>query len=274
MTGPSLEFDGAVALVTGAGSRTEGIGNGRASAILLARHGARVAVVDQVPEAAEETRRMIAEEGGTAVVVVGDVSEPEECRRIVASVRELLGPPAVLVNNVGLAGPPGTVEDVDPDAWDDVMRVNVKSMALMSGCCVPAMAAAGEGAIVNMASAAGLVGGHPAVLYATTKGAIVQLTRAMAAQHGPQGIRVNCVAPGMVYTPMVTSRGMTPEMREARRERSALKTEGTGWDVAAAVVFLASPMARWITGVALPVDGGYSSAGMALPTPPRSPASR
>lgn len=133
------------------------------------------------------------------------------------------------------------------------------------------MARAGGGSIVNMSSAAGLVGGHPAILYATSKGAITQLTRAMAAHHGPDDIRVNCVAPGMVYTPMVVTRGMTPEMRELRKNRSPLKSEGTAWDVGAAVLFLVSPMARWITGVVLPVDGGYSSAGMPLPTPPRPP---
>jgi NAD(P)-dependent dehydrogenase (short-subunit alcohol dehydrogenase family) len=270
MPGPELDLAGAVAIVTGAGSQTEGIGNGRASAIMLAHHGARVAVVDRVAEAAEQTRRAIDEAGGSAAVFLGDVSDEDDCREIVEAVTERLGTPTVLVNNVGVAGPPGTVEHVDADAWDAGMRVNVKSMVLMSGLCVPGMARAGGGAIVNMSSAAGLVGGHPAIMYATSKGAITQLTRAMAGQHGKQGIRVNCVAPGMVYTPMVIVRGMTPEMREARRGRSLLETEGTAWDVAAAVLFLVSPMARWITGVVLPVDGGYSSAGMAMPTPPRA----
>jgi len=271
MSDPELDLAGAVAIVTGAGSQTEGIGNGRASAIMLARHGARVAVVDRVEEAAEQTRRTIEQEGGSAAAFLGDVSDEQDCRDIVGRVGEHLGTPTILVNNVGVAGPPGAVDEVDLEAWDAGMRVNVKSMVLMSGLCVPAMARAGGGSIVNMSSAAGLVGGHQAILYATSKGAITQLTRAMAAHHGPDGIRVNCVAPGMVYTPMVVTRGMTPEMRELRRNRSLLKSEGTAWDVGAAVLFLVSPMARWITGVVLPVDGGYSSAGMPLPTPPRPP---
>jgi NAD(P)-dependent dehydrogenase (short-subunit alcohol dehydrogenase family) len=270
MPGPELDLAGAVAIVTGGGSQTEGVGNGRASAIMLARYGAHVAIVDRVAEAAEQTRRAIDETGGTAAVFVGDVSDEDDCREIVGAVTERLGTPTVLVNNVGVAGPPGTVENVDADAWDAGMRVNVKSMVLMSGLCVPGMTEAGGGAIVNMSSAAGLVGGHPAILYATSKGAITQLTRTMASQHGKQGIRVNCIAPGMVYTPMVIVRGMTAEMREARKGRSLLETEGTAWDVAAAVLFLVSPMARWITGVVLPVDGGYSSSGMAMPTPPRA----
>lgn len=265
----SLDLAGAVAIVTGAGSRTEGIGNGRASAILLARHGAQVALVDVDRAAVDHTRSLIAGEGGVAETFVGDVSQPEDCHSIASAVQHGLGPATILVNNVGIAGPPGTADEVDPQAWDDAMRVNVKSMVLTSGVCIPAMAAAGGGSIINMSSAAGLVGGHPAIMYATSKGAIVQMTRAMAAQHGPQGIRVNCIAPGMVYTPMVVARGMSEEMREARRNRSLLRTEGTAWDVAAAVLFLAGSMARWITGVVLPVDGGYSSAGMALPTPPR-----
>lgn len=273
MPGPELGLDGAVAVVTGAGSQTEGIGNGRASAIMLARHGARVAVVDRVEEAAEQTRRTIVEAGGSAEVFLGDVSDTADGREIVRAVTERLGTPTLLVNNVGVAGPPGAVDEVDLDAWDTGMRVNVRSMALMSGLCVPGMIRAGGGAIVNMSSAAGLVGGHPAILYATSKGAITQLTRAMAAHHGADGIRVNCVAPGMVHTPMVVARGMTPEMREIRRNRSLLKTEGTAWDVGAAVLFLLSPMARWITGVVLPVDGGYSATGMPLATPPRPPVS-
>jgi len=127
------------------------------------------------------------------------------------------------------------------------MRVNVASVMLMSKHAIPAMGAAGRGAIVNLGSVAGLVGGHPSLLYPTSKGAVVQMTRAMAAHHGAEGIRVNCVCPGMVHTPMVYARGMTPEVREARRRRSLLQTEGTAWDVAHAVLYLLSDEARWVT---------------------------
>ncbi|QEC49791.1 SDR family oxidoreductase [Baekduia soli] len=259
---------GKVAIVTGGGAHPEGVGNGSAAAIMLARAGARIALVDIDEVAARRAHDLIVGEGGVAEVHHGDVGTEEDCRRVVTDIARQLGPPAVLVNNVGIAGPPGTAVDVDPDRWDDAMRINVKSMMLMARFVIPYMIEAGGGSIVNMSSAAGLLGGHPAVTYATTKGAITQLTRTMAAQHGLQGIRVNCVAPGMVYTPMVRSRGMTDEMREIRRKRSLMQTEGTAWDVGSAVLFLAGDLARWVTGVTLPVDAGYS-AGSHLPSPPR-----
>jgi NAD(P)-dependent dehydrogenase (short-subunit alcohol dehydrogenase family) len=129
-------------------------------------------------------------------------------------------------------------------------------MMLMSKYALPEMINRGGGSIVNLSSVAGLTGGHPKLLYPTTNAAVVGLTRAMAAHHGRQGVRVNAVAPGLVYTPMVSSRGMSEEMREKRRLRTLLQTEGTGWDVGAAVVYLASDEARWVSGVVLPVDAG------------------
>jgi NAD(P)-dependent dehydrogenase (short-subunit alcohol dehydrogenase family) len=147
------------------------------------------------------------------------------------------------------------------------MRVNVTAMMLMAKYAIPEMRKAGGGAIINLASVAGLAGGHPSLLYPTSKGAIVNMTRAMAAHHGSEGIRVNCVAPGMVYTPMVYSGGMSPEMREARRQRSLLRTEGTGWDVGNAVLYLASDEARWLTGVILPVDAGATAGAGRLTMP-------
>jgi NAD(P)-dependent dehydrogenase (short-subunit alcohol dehydrogenase family) len=268
MEGFELGLEGKVAIVSGGGSQAEGVGNGAAAAIMLARAGARVALIDLAPENAEATRARIEEEGGEARVYGCDVSDDRQCAEVVAAIGDELGAASVLVNNVGIAGPPGTALDVDLERWDSGMQVNLKSMVQMARHTMPAMIEAGSGAVVNLSSAAGLLGGHPALLYATSKGAIVQMTRVMATQHGEAGIRVNCVAPGMVYTPMVSSRGLSEEMREVRRRRSLLKTEGTGWDVGAAVLFLASDLARWITGVTLPVDAGYS-AGMNLPTPPR-----
>jgi NAD(P)-dependent dehydrogenase (short-subunit alcohol dehydrogenase family) len=177
----------------------------------------------------------------------------------------------VLVNNVGIAGPPGTAVEVDVDAWSRGLLVNVTSMMLMAKHAIPAMLRNKRGAIVNIASVAGLLGGHPNLLYATSKGAVVQMTRAMAVQHGKDGIRVNCVCPGMVYTPMVYAGGMSDALREARRKRSILQTEGSGWDTGAAVVYLASDRARWITGAILPVDAGATAA-TALVTETRADA--
>jgi NAD(P)-dependent dehydrogenase (short-subunit alcohol dehydrogenase family) len=140
------------------------------------------------------------------------------------------------------------------------MRVNLTSMVLMAKYAVPEMARAGGGAIVNLSSFAGLFGGFPSLFYPTSKGAVINLTRAMAAHHAHQGIRVNCVAPGVVYTPMVTDGGMSEELREARRNRSLLKTEGTGWDIGNGVLYLVSEQARWVSGIVLPVDAGTSAA--------------
>ena len=264
--GITEDLEGRVAIVTGAGSRPgEGVGNGRAASILLARAGARVVLADANADWAEETRRMIAAEGGEALVAQGDVTRPEECRRIVAAAeRRYGGGLDVLVNNVGVAGPPGTAEEVDPEAWAEGLLVNVTSMMLMAKYAVPAMRRGGRGgAIVNIASVAGLRGGHPHLLYPTSKGAVVNMTRAMAVHHAKDRIRVNCVCPGMVYTPMVQrggqGGGMPPELREARRRRSILRTEGSGWDVGAAVVFLASGKARWMTGAIVPVDAGATA---------------
>jgi len=249
-----------VAIVTGAGSRAEGIGNGRAAAILLAEAGTKVVLLDENQKWAERTLEMINTDGGEAVVVRADVTKPEDCAHAVKTAVERFGRLDILVNNVGVNGPRGDAVAVDLDQWDQGLRINVTSMMLMARFAVPEMAKRKSGAIVNIASVAGLRGGIPNLLYATSKGAVVNMTRAMAANHAADGIRVNCVCPGMVYTPMMYARGMTPEIREGRRMRSLLKTEGSGWDTGAAVVFLASGSARWITGVILPVDAGATAA--------------
>jgi NAD(P)-dependent dehydrogenase (short-subunit alcohol dehydrogenase family) len=256
---------GKIAIVTGAGSRADGIGNGRAASILLARHGARVALIDNRRDWAEATATMIAAEQGESFVIEADVTDPAACARAVAETVARWGRLDILVNNVGIAGPPGNAVEVDPEEWDRAMRVNVTSMMLMAKYAIPEMRKAGGGAIVNLASVAGLRGGNANLLYTTSKGAVVQMTRAMAAHHGREGIRVNCIAPGMVYTPMVYGGGITQEMRDARRRRSLLQTEGTGWDVGYGVLYLVSDEARWVTGVILPVDAGATAGGGAVP---------
>ena len=248
-----------VAIVTGAGSRGPGIGNGRAAAVLFARAGARVVLVDRVAEWAEQTRTMIADEGGETFVIEADVTRDEDCRRVVEQTVQRFGPINILHNNVGIGGS-GSVVDTDEEFWDELLRVNVKSMMLMSKHVIPVMAANGGGAIVNISSVSSI---RPRGLtpYSVSKGAVNALTMAMAVDHAAQGIRVNCILPGPVYTPMVATGGMTAEQRAARANASPLGTEGTGWDIGWAAVYLASPEARWVTGQLLCVDGGMTLIG-------------
>lgn len=265
-------LNGKVAIVTGAGSRGDGIGNGRAAAILLARHGARVTLVDLNREWAEATARLIEAEGGATQIHHGDVCDPATCEAIVRRSVVEFGRLDILINNVGVTGPRGDAVEVDLAGWDEAMHINVTSMMLMGKYAVPEMVKSGGGSIINLTSVAGLRGGHPSLLYPTSKAAVIGLTRAMAAHHGQAGIRVNCIAPGTVYTPTVASRGMSEEMRLARAGATLLGTEGTGWDIGYGVLFLASDEARWITGITLPIDGGASSGEQNLPVPPSEPS--
>jgi NAD(P)-dependent dehydrogenase (short-subunit alcohol dehydrogenase family) len=203
---------------------------------------------------------MIAEQGGESAVFICDVTNDAQVKEVINSVQRQWGRIDVLFNNVGVAGPPGTVVEVDLAAWNRCLDVNLTSMLIVSRHVIPAMAAGGGGSIINMSSLAGLRGGHAGIAYATSKGAVLSLTQAMAAHHGPQGIRVNAVAPGLVYTPMVASKAPASDVfRAARASLNVLGTEGTAWDVAEAVVWLAGPTARWVTGVVLPVDAGSAS---------------
>ncbi|HTS54102.1 MAG TPA: glucose 1-dehydrogenase [Burkholderiales bacterium] len=253
--GLGFGLEGKVAIVTGGGAAGDGIGNGRAAAILLSRAGACVLVVDRQIELARRTAEMIAAEGGNAAACAADVTEDAQCGTMVETALARFGRLDLLDNNVGIASK-GSVVDEDPQVWRRVMQVNIESMFLASKHAIPAMIqTAGAGAIVNVASIAAL---RPRGMtaYSTSKGAVIALTRAMAVDHGPQGIRVNCVAPGPVYTPMVAVAGMSPAARERRRQASVLGMEGTGWDVGYAVRFLLSDQARFITGQTLVVDGG------------------
>ena len=249
-------LDGKVAIVTGAGSRAEGIGNGRAAAVLFAREGANVLLVDVNRAAADATLAMIEQEGGEAAVFEADVTSADHSRSMVEEAVRRWGRLDILDNNVGIGGR-GTVVEVDEADWERVMRVNVTGMMLASKYAIPAMQRSGGGAIVNISSISALRP-HGLTAYSASKGAVIALTRAMAIDHAREGIRVNCIAPGPLYTPMVYADGMSEEMRELRRRASPLGIEGTAWDVAHAVLFLVSDEARYITGVVLPVDGGVT----------------
>ena len=249
-----MRLKGKVAIVAGAGASGAVIGNGQATAILFAREGAKVVCADAFEERAQATVEMIKKEGGTASACRADVSMASDCKAMVDAAVERYGRLDILDNNVGISVRADVLE-VTEEQWDKVMAVNVKSIVLAAKYAIPRMKKAGGGSIINISSVAGLRA-NQSTPYTTSKAAVVGLTRSMAGDHGRDGIRVNCILPGLIYGPMTAPR-MDEEIRRKRREAGALGTEGTGWDVANAAVFLASDESRWITGVALPVDAGF-----------------
>ncbi|MCB1510756.1 MAG: SDR family oxidoreductase [Hyphomicrobiaceae bacterium] len=249
-------FAGKVALISGGGAKGDGIGNGRAAAILLGRAGVRVMVADLDRALAERTAEMIRAEGGEASSIACNATDEGSCKDVVAECVKTFGRLDFLDNNVGISSR-GSVVEEDPEVWRRVMQVNVDAMFLMSKYAIPEMMRNGGGAIVNVSSISALRPRRLTV-YTTSKAAVIGLTRAMAVDHGPDGIRVNCIAPGPVYTPMVIKDGMAPVQRDQRRKASVLGIEGTGWDVGHAVRFLLSDHARYITGQTLVVDGGVT----------------
>lgn len=263
-------LEGKVAIVTGAGSIGPGWGNGKATAVLFAREGARILAVDISIEAAEETKAIIEREGGTCAVHAADVSRGDDVRALIERCIRLHGRIDILHNNVGVLDSGGPVETSE-ESWDDTVRINLKSMFLMCKYALPHMvrqfeAAGRGGAIVNIGSIAGLRWtGVPYIGYTTTKGAIIPFTRAVALQYAAKGIRCNCVVPGLMNTPMVHKGlagayggGDIEKMIAVRDAQCPMGRMGEAWDVAYAALFLASDEAKYITGVALPVDGGIT----------------
>ena len=248
-----------IAIVSGAGSTGDDMaGVGDATAILFARQGAKVLLVDRDLERAQRTRDLIAEEDGSASVFQADLSREDGCQAMVAACVERYGGLDILFNNVATYGM-GMVTEIDDAALDNALAVNLKSAMLGCKHAIPLMAASGGGSIINIASIDGLRAGFSRnVPYAVTKAGLVQLTRVTAVHHGRDNIRVNCIAPGHIHGAFV--RHLDEETRARRRKAGPLGTEGNAWDVARAAVFLASDESRWISGVVLPVDAGLLAA--------------
>jgi NAD(P)-dependent dehydrogenase (short-subunit alcohol dehydrogenase family) len=247
-----MRMQGKVALITGAGS-----GIGRATALRFAVEGARVVCVDANLEAAQETARAIDTRDSASIALAGDVTSEPDCAGMVAQALSRFGALTTLVNCAGVRpqrpGPsPSTSE------WQQVIEVNLTGSYLPARAAIPALAESGAGAIVNLGSIYGLVGGSTGPAYAASKGAIVNLTRQMALEWAPE-VRVNCVCPGVIETPMTAALRADPAWAQAALKRYPLARFGQPEEIASAILFLASDEAAFVTGVALPVDGGFTA---------------
>ncbi len=261
-----LRLDGKIALVTGCGSSGPGWGNGKAIAVLLARQGAKVFGVDLDLESAQATQAVIQEEGGVAQVHVANVTDAADVRRMVDACLAEFGRIDILVNNVGRSEPGGPVE-MSEDTWDEQMDVNVKSAFLTCKAVLPIMERQGGGAVINISSVAGLrYIGKPQVAYAAGKAALMQFTKTTAVLYAARGIRLNCVVPGLVFTPLVRrladkyAKGDFDGFVAHRHNQVPMKRMGDAWDVAHAALFLASDESQYITAQEIVVDGGLTAA--------------
>ena len=252
---------GKIAVVFGAGSSGPGWGNGKATAVLYAREGARVACFDVAAAAAEETAAIIRGEGGEAFAAACDVTREAGVGDAVQAALRRFGRIDILHNNVGITAMGGLVEE-SLESWHRVLDTNLTSMFLTCKHVVPVMLAQGGGAIVNISSLAGMrYTNYPYTSYYASKAGVQHLTTSIALQYARQGIRANCIAPGLMNTPLIYKQisgqyKSVDEMVAARNAATPTGRMGDAWDVAHAALFLASDEARFINGVVLPVDGG------------------
>jgi NAD(P)-dependent dehydrogenase (short-subunit alcohol dehydrogenase family) len=249
-----MQLSGKVALITGGAS-----GIGRATALLFAREGAAVALADVSSQAGAAVADEITGGGGRAIFEYADVTRAEDCRRLVERTMREFRRIDVLFNNAGIIRR-ATMLELSEEDWDRVMAVNVKSVFLLSREVIPHMQKAGSGQIINMASGWGIAGGAKAAVYCASKGAVVLLTKAMAIDHGPQKIRVNCICPGDTDTGMLRAEAQQLGEESGRFLADAAKRPlgriGTPDEIAQAVLYLASDASSFVTGTALVVDGG------------------
>jgi NAD(P)-dependent dehydrogenase (short-subunit alcohol dehydrogenase family) len=249
-----MRLNGKVAIITGG---TSGIGE--ATAVLFAREGAKVAITGRNQERGEKIVSHITNNGGQAIFLKCDVRFADQCRGSIEQTLAKFSQLDILFNNAGIYLPQ-TVLECSEDEWDLTMDINLKGTFLMSKHALPGMIARGSGVIINNSSGWGLVGGDKAVSYCASKGGVVLLTKAMAIDHGPQGIRVNCICPGDVDTPMLPvdaqMRGLGRDEYMAGAANRPMGRVGTAEEIAKAALFLASDESSFMTGASLVVDGG------------------
>lgn len=254
-----------VAIVTGAGSIGPGWGNGKATAVLFAREGAKVFAVDINPKATEETKSIIDKEGGICAIQKVDVTKADEVKAMVDRCLQTYGRIDILHNNVGAVVVGGPVE-LPEDTWDRVMAINLKSMFLTCKYAIPHMEKQGGGVITNISSIAAIrYTGVPYVTYYTTKAGILGFTQCIALQYAQKNIRANCILPGLMQTPFIVEplkevygEGDVDKMIEVRNKQCPTGKMGEAWDVAYAALYLASDEAKYVTGAQLIVDGGIT----------------
>lgn len=255
-----------VAIVMGAGSVGPGWGNGKATAVLFAREGAKVIAVDRNPQAAEETRAIIESEGGTALAMTADITRSEDVKRVVDETVAAFGRIDVLHNNVGVTEMGGPIE-ASEESWHRVLDTNLTGIFLSCKHTLPVMLRQKAGAIVNISSLAAIrYTGYPYISYYAAKAGVNNFTTALALHYARDGIRANAIMPGLMNTPLIyqqiSGQYASPEdMVKARDAACPMGKMGTGWDIAYAALFLASDEAKFITGVCLPVDGGQHGKG-------------
>ena len=256
-------LEGKVAIVTGAGSIGPGWGNGKATAVLFAREGAKVFAVDINPDAVAETKAIIDGEGGDCSSHVADVSDDKAVSGLVAACVGAYGGIDILHNNVGLVevGGPETLSEA---AWDRMLSVNVKSMYLTCRYALPHIVARGGGSVINLSSIAATHSlGYPCASYAASKGAITAFTRNVALEYASKRVRCNAILPGLMDTPLIRASvtgayGAIEAMIERRNAQCPMGFMGNAWDTAHAALFLASDESRYVTGIELVVDGGIT----------------
>jgi NAD(P)-dependent dehydrogenase (short-subunit alcohol dehydrogenase family) len=260
-----LRLDGKIAIVAGCGSSAPGWGNGRAIATLLARQGAEVFGLDLDLAAAEETRMLVESEGNRMHVAACDVTDAQQVEARVRDSLDRFGRLDILVNNVGQSEP-GTPATMDEGVWRRQLDLNLTGAFLTTKYALPVMASQGAGAIVNISSVAGMRWvGKDQVGYAVAKAGLVQFTKVTAVAYAPVGVRLNCVVPGLMFTPLVQrladryGGGDYAAMVAKRHAQVPMGRMGDAWDVAHATLFLASDEARYITGTELVVDGGLTA---------------